>query len=77
MGKTLISWVQMATASIRRPSLDTITAGSAVIAKVIGSNDITLTSTGADAGTGDVTLGISSASPSVTANACASFLIMN
>jgi hypothetical protein len=49
--------------SVARTHLDTSTAGAAIIAKVIAGAGITLTSTGADAGTGDVTLSANGAAP--------------
>lgn len=46
--------------SLTRALLNTTTAGSAVIAKAIAGTGISLTSTGADAGTGDVTVSCAS-----------------
>jgi hypothetical protein len=48
----------MAITSPGRGNLDTTTVGSAVITKAIGGTAITLSSTGADAGTGDVTFNV-------------------
>lgn len=42
--------------SVKRADLDVITSGSAVAAKIIAGTGITLSSTGPDAGTGDVTV---------------------
>lgn len=44
--------------SLIRSLLNTTTAGSAVVAKVLPGAGIVLTSTGADSGTGDVTVAV-------------------
>lgn len=49
---------QIPSGSLTRAMLNTTNAGSAVIAKVIAGWGVGLTSTGADSGTGDVTLGL-------------------
>ena len=57
MGRSLFNAPQqIAPASITRALLNTSLAGSSVIARVIAGTNITLTQTGADAGTGDVTI---------------------
>ena len=58
-------------ASITRALINTATAGSALIAKIIAGTNVSITSTGADAGTGDVTIKMSPsagtlAAPSIT-----------
>ena len=64
MARTLANAVEeLAAGSITRALLNTVTAGSAVITKLIAGANIGLSSTGADAGTGDVTVsaGVASA----------------
>jgi hypothetical protein len=56
MAQTLIRGTQVLDGSIQRPDLDTTTAGKAVIAKIVQGSGISLSSTGADSGTGDVTV---------------------
>lgn len=58
MARTLIDADNIATGSLTRSLLNTTTAASAVIAKVIAGTNISLTSTGVDAGTGDVTVNL-------------------
>lgn len=48
--------LQIQAGTITRSLHNTTTAGSAVINKVIAGTNITFSSTGADAGTGDVTI---------------------
>lgn len=47
---------QILDGSIQRVDLDTTTVGQAVIRKVVQGAGISLSATGADAGTGDVTI---------------------
>jgi hypothetical protein len=61
MATTQLTGRQFKDGDIRRVELDTSTAGQAVIAKIIASTGITMTQTGVDSGTGDVTLSINSA----------------
>lgn len=56
MARTLINSGNVAAQGIVRADLNIATAASAVIAKVIASTGITLSYTGVDSGTGDVTL---------------------
>ena len=56
MARTQVSTAQVLDGSIRRADLNTTTAASAVIAKAIQGTGISLSSTGVDAGTGDVTI---------------------
>src|SRR5258707_13252484 len=51
---TTIRGKQVLDGSIQRPDLDITTAGQAVVAKLVQGSCITLSSTGADSGTGDV-----------------------
>lgn len=60
MPRTQIPSSQVKDGSINRDDIDTSTAGKALIAKLLlGSQDLTINSTGADSGTGDVTLDMS------------------
>jgi hypothetical protein len=56
MAITVLRGAQIKDATIQRVDLDTSTAGQAVIAKVVQGTGITISSTGADSGTGDVTI---------------------
>ena len=62
MARTQLSGSQVTDGSIQRSDLDVVTAGSAVIRKAIAGVGISLTSTGPDAGTGDVTITATGAS---------------
>jgi hypothetical protein len=61
MPPTVIRGTQVLDGSIQRADLDVSTAGKAVVAKLIQGTGITLSSTGVDSGTGDVT--VSSVNP--------------
>ena len=52
----MVRGTQVLDHTIQRDDLDTSTVGNAVIAKIIQGSGITLSSTGADSGTGDVTV---------------------
>jgi hypothetical protein len=56
MAKTEIRSAQIKDSTVNRDDLDTATTGKAVVAKIIAGTNITLGSTGVDAGTGDVTI---------------------
>jgi hypothetical protein len=56
MPPTVIRGTQVLDGTIQRADLDTTTAGQAVVAKIVQGSNITLSSTGADSGTGDVTV---------------------
>src|SRR5579863_10082753 len=59
MARTLITGSeQIAPGSLTRALLNTTLAGSAVIAKILAGNNVTLAYTGVDAGTGDVTVNV-------------------
>jgi hypothetical protein len=60
MAQTLINSDGLASGCITRPKLNTTLAGSGVIAKVIEGAGISVTYTGVDAGTGDVTISLGS-----------------
>lgn len=65
MARTQLTGNQTLDGTIQRADLDAVTAGSAVIKKIIAGTGVTITSTGVDAGTGDVT--ISAAAGGLTA----------
>jgi hypothetical protein len=56
MAVTTIRGAQVLAGTIQRVDLDAITVGQAVVRKLVQGSNITLSSTGADAGTGDVTV---------------------
>lgn len=58
MAQTLIQSDGFADQCITRVKLDTTTAASAVITRVLPGSGVSLVSTGPDAGTGDVTISI-------------------
>src|SRR6201993_4638453 len=56
MAITTVRGTQITNATIQRQDLDTSTAGQAVVTKIVQGSGITLSSTGTDSGTGDVTV---------------------
>lgn len=56
MAKTEITGDQILDGAVAREDLDTTTSGQAVITKVIAGSNVTLSWSGADPGTGDVTV---------------------
>ena len=56
MAITQVRGTNILDGSVQRADLDTTTAGSAVVRKLIAGTNITFSSTGVDAGTGDVTV---------------------
>jgi len=56
MAATNVRGGQVLDGSIQRADLDATTVGGAVIRKIIQGTNITISSTGADSGTGDVTI---------------------
>ena len=66
MARTLaIAFEEVEPGTVTRSLLNTTTAGSAVIAKILVANGLAINAfTGADSGTGDVTLGLGSILPS-------------
>ena len=56
MPRTLLNGAQVGDGTIQRADLDVSTAGSAVLRKIIAGTNVTFSSTGPDAGTGDVTI---------------------
>jgi hypothetical protein len=67
MPPTVIRGTQVLDGSIQRADLDVSTIGQAVIAKIVQGAGITLSSTGADSGTGDVTVSTAAAFVTKTA----------
>lgn len=66
MPRTEIPGRQVKDSTIQRADLDVATSTKSVIAKAIGGTGISLSATGADAGTGDVTIGIDSTVATLT-----------
>lgn len=62
MAKTTLSGKQITDGSVQRADIDITTVGEALVAKLIQGTGVSLSSTGADAGTGDVTINASDAS---------------
>jgi len=58
MGRTFLTGGQVKDGSVQKVDLDTTTTGQAVITKVIAGTNISISSTGVDAGTGDVTVNL-------------------
>jgi len=56
MARTQATGVQIADETVQRSDLDSVTAGQAVIKKIIAGTGISISFTGVDAGTGDVTI---------------------
>jgi hypothetical protein len=58
MARTQIGTTLIEDGSVRRSDIDVITSGQALITKVLVNSPLTISSTGVDPGTGDVTLGL-------------------
>lgn len=58
MAQTQVRSAQIGDGEVKRADLNVTTSGSAVIAKAVAGTNIALSSTGPDAGTGDVTFSI-------------------
>jgi microcystin-dependent protein len=58
MPPTVIRGTQLHDSTVQRVDLDTVTVGQAVVAKIVQGTNVTLSSTGADSGTGDVTINV-------------------
>jgi hypothetical protein len=67
MARTELSSAQIRDASIARVDLNTQTPGAAVVAKIVAGAGITISQTGADSGTGDVTVSASGGAPAAHA----------
>jgi hypothetical protein len=61
MPRTQIGTTLIEDGSVRRVDINTVTTTQALITKVIVNSPLTISSTGVDSGTGDVTLGLSTA----------------
>jgi hypothetical protein len=66
MPQTVIRGTQILNNTVQRQDLDTSTVGQALVTKIVQGAGITLSSTGADSGTGDVT--VASVNPGVWTN---------
>jgi hypothetical protein len=75
MAITSIRGKQIVDGSVQRADLDTTTVGQAVVAKIVQGTNITLSSTGADSGTGDVTVSATAGINATTTTAVASFTV--
>ena len=64
MPKTEVRGGQIKDSTVQRDDLDTSTAGQAVVRKIVQGTGVTISSTGTDSGTGDVTINSSASSPS-------------
>lgn len=53
-----IDTTKILNSSIKREDIDTTTAGNAIVTKLLAGTNISLTSTGIDSGTGDVTINV-------------------
>ncbi len=58
MSSTAVPTRQIRDGTVRRVDLDTTTGGAAVIAKAVAGTGISLSSSGVDSGTGDVTISV-------------------
>lgn len=58
MPRTEAKSLQIKDGQVKRQDLDTTTSGQAVVTKIVAGNNVTISSTGADAGTGDVTINV-------------------
>lgn len=56
MPRTEVGGRQIANGSVQRDDLDVATVGQAVVRRLVQGTGVTLSSTGADSGTGDVTI---------------------
>lgn len=64
MGRTLLSTREIG--SVQRNDIDITTTGQALVTKLVAGTNISFSSTGVDAGTGDVTINASGGSSSLT-----------
>ena len=77
MARTQSTGQQILDGTVQRTDLDSVTAGQAVIRKIIAGTNITISSTGVDTGTGDVTINASAAVGGVaTASMGRTFMMM-
>jgi hypothetical protein len=66
MGKTFVRSTNIEDGGVKRADLNTATSGDAVTTKIVQGTGISLSSSGADSGTGDVTVGIDSTVTTLT-----------
>jgi len=59
MGVTQLNTAQVKDGTISRDDLDITTVGKAVVRRIIAGTNVTITETGVDTGTGDVTINAS------------------
>jgi hypothetical protein len=58
MAATTVRGTQITNATVQRQDMDTATVGQAMVTKIVQGTNVTLSSTGADSGTGDVTINV-------------------
>lgn len=68
MSRTNVRGGQILDASVQRQDLDVTTAGQAVITKIVQGSGLSISATGADAGTGDATVSLSTSALAVSVN---------
>jgi hypothetical protein len=61
MARTQIGTTLLEDGSVRRIDINTTTTGQALITRILTNSPLTISSTGVDSGTGDVTLGVNTA----------------
>lgn len=66
MARTEVRSAQIKDGSIGRDDLNTTTTGQAVALKIVAGTNVSISSTGIDSGTGDVTINASSGSATIT-----------
>ena len=76
MARTLSTGLQIADGTVQRSDLDAATAGQAVVRKLIAGTNVTFTSTGVDAGTGDVTINAASGGTAAATSIARNFMLM-
>jgi hypothetical protein len=76
MARTQLTGQQVLDGTVQRADLDAVTAGSAVIKKIIAGTNVTITSTGVDAGTGDVTINAVAGGTAAAPSIARSFMLM-
>src|ERR1700757_4924387 len=69
MATTVIRGTQILNNTVQRQDLDTSTVGQAVVTKIVQGTGIALSSTGADSGTGDVTVSVGPSSGFISKSA--------
>jgi hypothetical protein len=66
MGRTQLGTANVGDGSVGRDDLNATVAGQAVVRKIIAGSGVTLSQTGPDTGTGDVTISVSGGGGSIT-----------